>query len=123
MPFISKASGQLASMQALELAGWTGDFCVCCGYCCDIRLLCYRMCYADPDSLTATIDRYMEIDISFAGSRECQLLSNLIEALAKGDAQKFTDCISDYDSMSKLVSTVKHLMCILNVYPEVPCCI
>lgn len=61
-----------------------------------------RMCYADPESLPGAIDRYMEIDISFAGSRECQLLENLFDAVAKGDIQKFTDDLSEYDSMSKL---------------------
>lgn len=71
------------------------------------------MCYADPDSLPAAIDRYMEIDISFASSRECQLLNNLFEALAKGDVQKFTDDISEYDSMSKLVRTLEEIVCFL----------
>lgn len=62
-----------------------------------------RLCYADVDSLPATLDRYRDIDITFATSRECNLLENVTAALEAGDDQKFSDVVAGYDSLSKLV--------------------
>ena len=63
-----------------------------------------RLCVADVDSLPATFDRYREIDITFASSRECKFLENVTSALEAGDDQRFSEVVAEYDSLSKLAS-------------------
>ena len=63
-----------------------------------------RLCYADADSVPAALERYKEIDITFSGSRECNLLESLSQALIDGDVDLFTNEVQQYDSLSKLVS-------------------
>eukprot|EP00803_Ostreobium_quekettii_P007256 evm.model.scf_4532.1 EVM.evm.TU.scf_4532.1 scf_4532:2310-6252(-) len=61
-----------------------------------------RLCYEDPEKFPAMLDRYKELDISFAGSRECNLLQQLSDAVIGDDVQLFTDEVAQYDAMSKL---------------------
>jgi len=62
-----------------------------------------RMCFADVDSLSATLDRYRDIDISFGTSRECGLLENVLAAMEVGDEAKFSEVVAQYDAITKLV--------------------
>ncbi|KAK3304509.1 soluble NSF attachment protein [Chaetomium strumarium] len=56
----------------------------------------------DLVSARRNLERYMEKDPSFAGQRECQLLSDLIEAIEAGNQEVFTDKLYAYDQMSRL---------------------
>lgn len=56
----------------------------------------------DLVSARRNLDRYKEKDPSFAAQRECQLLSDLIEAVEAGNQEAFTDKLYAYDQMSRL---------------------
>ncbi|KAI0124881.1 alpha-soluble NSF attachment protein [Xylariales sp. AK1849] len=59
---------------------------------------------ASQDMVAATraLERYQDMDPTFASNREYQLLADLKEAIEAGDQDKFTDCLFQYDRMSKL---------------------
>jgi alpha-soluble NSF attachment protein len=48
------------------------------------------------------LQRYTEMDPSFAGQRECQLLADLTEAIEAGNQEVFTEKLYAYDQMSQL---------------------
>ncbi|KAG7294269.1 hypothetical protein NEMBOFW57_004339 [Staphylotrichum longicolle] len=48
------------------------------------------------------LEGYKQKDPSFAGQRECQLLTDLIEAVEAGNQEAFTDKLYAYDQMSRL---------------------
>eukprot|EP00401_Gymnodinium_catenatum_P076687 CAMPEP_0117499490 /NCGR_PEP_ID=MMETSP0784-20121206/22272_1 /TAXON_ID=39447 /ORGANISM="" /LENGTH=334 /DNA_ID=CAMNT_0005294639 /DNA_START=45 /DNA_END=1047 /DNA_ORIENTATION=+ len=56
------------------------------------------------DSVTVSIavDKYRALDPRFADSREGTLLSGLAEAFANSDVEAFTDCLREYDSITRL---------------------
>jgi alpha-soluble NSF attachment protein len=56
----------------------------------------------DLVSARRNLERYIEKDPSFAAQRECQLLSDLIEAIEAGNQEVFTDKLYAYDQMSRL---------------------
>jgi alpha-soluble NSF attachment protein len=56
----------------------------------------------DLVSSRRNLERYKEKDPSFAGQRECQLLSDLIEAIEAGNQEMFTEKLYGYDQMSRL---------------------
>lgn len=45
---------------------------------------------------------YIELDPSFAATREHNLLSDLLAAVEQGDQEVFSDKLFQYDQMSKL---------------------
>lgn len=59
---------------------------------------------ANKDMVSArrNLERYKEMDPSFAGQRECQLLADLIEAIEAGNQEQFTDKLYAYDQISRL---------------------
>ncbi|DBA73301.1 hypothetical protein WJX77_003916 [Trebouxia sp. C0004] len=61
-----------------------------------------RLNVDDEFTLRSAIERYEDIDISFGGSREHNLLIGLAEAKETGDSQKFTDAVAEYDSLTRL---------------------
>ncbi|KAL2128249.1 hypothetical protein VTI74DRAFT_9452 [Chaetomium olivicolor] len=56
----------------------------------------------DLVSARRNLERYKEKDPTFAGQRECQLLTDLIEAIEAGNQEQFTDKLYAYDQMSRL---------------------
>jgi len=48
------------------------------------------------------LEGYKQKDPSFAGQRECQLLTDLTEAVEAGNQELFTDKLYAYDQMSRL---------------------
>eukprot|EP00873_Tetraselmis_striata_P041471 jgi/Tetstr1/461735/TSEL_006825.t1 len=54
------------------------------------------------EDILGAIEKYMDLDISFEGSRECKLLQDLAAAMDGGDQQAFTNAIAEYDSMTRL---------------------
>lgn len=45
---------------------------------------------------------YADLDPTFPSTRECQLLSDLADAVEQGDAEMFSDKLFQFDQMSKL---------------------
>lgn len=60
------------------------------------------LCYASPEEITAKLDKYKEMDLQFAGSREDTLLTSLTQALQTQDDQAFATALAEYDSMTRL---------------------
>ncbi|KAF2236653.1 TPR-like protein [Viridothelium virens] len=63
------------------------------------------MCHLATNDLVAVnraLENYREMDPSFASQREHQLLSDLAEAIERGDQEMFADKLFQYDSLSKL---------------------
>ncbi|KAK4033077.1 soluble NSF attachment protein [Parachaetomium inaequale] len=56
----------------------------------------------DLVSARRNLDRYKEKDPAFAGQRECQLLSDLVDAIDDGNQEVFTDKLFAYNQMSPL---------------------
>lgn len=57
---------------------------------------------ADAVGSRRAIDKYVEMDPSFQGQRECALLNDLLETMEKNDQEEFTDKLFQYDQVSKL---------------------
>jgi len=60
------------------------------------------LCMGDPVEAQMGIEKYEDMDVSFADSRECKLLRSLTQAMEEGDSQAFTDAVAEYDSLSRL---------------------
>ncbi|OQO08421.1 hypothetical protein B0A48_06291 [Cryoendolithus antarcticus] len=56
----------------------------------------------DTIATNRALESYRDLDPSFAGTRECQLLVDLSEAVEAGDQEVFADKLFQYDQMSKL---------------------
>jgi len=56
----------------------------------------------DLVSARRNLDKYREKDPLFASQRECQLLSDLVDAVENNDQEQFTGKLFAYDQMSKL---------------------
>src|SRR5689334_18258873 len=56
----------------------------------------------DLVSARRNLERYKEKNPNFATERECQLLSDLIEAIDAGDQEVFTDKLFEFNKMSPL---------------------
>jgi alpha-soluble NSF attachment protein len=56
----------------------------------------------DTVATNRAFEKYREIDPTFAGTREHQLLIDLTEAVEAGDQEMFADKLYQYDQMSKL---------------------
>lgn len=63
--------------------------------------LCY-IAFKDMVTARRKLEQYKEKDPQFAGQRECQLLSDVIEAVEAGNQEQFTDKVYAYDQMSRL---------------------
>ncbi|CAI2165826.1 7037_t:CDS:2 [Funneliformis geosporum] len=48
------------------------------------------------------IERYKDMDVSFAGTREYQFLQDILSAVENGDVETFTNRVVDFDQLSKL---------------------
>lgn len=62
------------------------------------------ICHLCVDILNAehALNRYEELCPSFADSRECKLIKNLIDKLKEEDVDGFTDAVREFDSISHL---------------------
>ncbi|KAL2759563.1 hypothetical protein ACRALDRAFT_2093011, partial [Sodiomyces alcalophilus JCM 7366] len=57
---------------------------------------------ADAVATRRALDKYTDLDPSFAGQREYLLLNDLLAAVEKADQEEFTDKLFQYDQISKL---------------------
>lgn len=48
------------------------------------------------------LESYVELDNTFASTREFQLLNDLVAAVEAGEQEQFSDKLFQYDQMSKL---------------------
>jgi alpha-soluble NSF attachment protein len=60
------------------------------------------LCYGSDEMIANKIELYKDIDINFNGSRECNLLETLAEALCKADEKMFATAVAEFDSMTRL---------------------
>ncbi|KAB8346110.1 hypothetical protein FH972_023158 [Carpinus fangiana] len=63
------------------------------------------ICHLTSGDMVATkraIEQYTEMDPTFASTRECKLLNDLVESVEQGDQETFSDQLFQYDQMSKL---------------------
>lgn len=68
-------------------------------------LLKAGICHLAANDVVATnraLETYRDMDPSFTGTREYQLLTDLAESVEEGDQEKFADKLFQFDSMSKL---------------------
>ncbi|XP_021732581.1 alpha-soluble NSF attachment protein 2-like [Chenopodium quinoa] len=63
--------------------------------------LCH-LCKGDVVSITNALEKYQDLDPTFAGTREYKLLSGLASAIDDQDVGKFTDLVKEFDSMTPL---------------------
>lgn len=56
----------------------------------------------DPVAFSRAMEKYRDMDNSFASTREHQLLVDLAEAVQKGEQEEFQDALFKYDQLSKL---------------------
>ncbi|KAI3783507.1 hypothetical protein L1987_42591 [Smallanthus sonchifolius] len=61
-----------------------------------------QLCKGDDVAITNALEKYQDLDPTFAGSREYRLLADLAAAIDEEDVTKFTDAIKEFDSMTKL---------------------
>jgi alpha-soluble NSF attachment protein len=64
-------------------------------------MLCH-LCKADIVGAKRALDRYAELDVSFASQREYKLLSLVVSAYEAYDLDAFTSAVADYDSVTPL---------------------
>lgn len=63
------------------------------------------ICHLATKDMIATqraLEKYRDMDPTFAGQREHQLLMDLVGTIEEGDQEKFSDKLYAYDQMSKL---------------------
>ncbi|RUS29664.1 soluble NSF attachment protein-like protein, partial [Jimgerdemannia flammicorona] len=48
------------------------------------------------------LEKYINMDVSFEGTRECQFLRAILDAVENGDIDIFTQKVVEYDQMTKL---------------------
>ncbi|GJS04180.1 alpha-soluble NSF attachment protein-like protein [Tanacetum coccineum] len=65
-----------------------------------------QLCKGDVVAITNALDKYQDMDPTFAGSREYRLLANdricMAASIDEEDVDKFTDAIKEYDTITKL---------------------
>lgn len=69
------------------------------------HLLDAGICYLALNDVVAAkqaLDRFGDLDYTFAESREGRLFADLVESVEKGNAQGFVDALAEYDRISKL---------------------
>lgn len=61
-----------------------------------------QLCLNDDIKVENALQNYQELDPTFSGTRECKFLQDLAAAIVEVDADKFTDVVKEFDSMSRL---------------------
>lgn len=60
------------------------------------------LCYAGVSEARDKIEAFKDIDFTFNGSRECNLLEQIVEALDNNDEKGFSTAVKDFDSLTRL---------------------
>ncbi|XP_071732267.1 alpha-soluble NSF attachment protein-like [Rutidosis leptorrhynchoides] len=61
-----------------------------------------QLCKNDIVAISNALDKYQDMDPTFAGSREHRLLADLASSIDEEDVEKFTDAVKEFDSLTKL---------------------
>lgn len=61
-----------------------------------------QLCLADEVAMRSALERYDDIDLNFANSREANFLKDLADACEEGDVDKFTNTVAEFDNMTRL---------------------
>jgi len=61
-----------------------------------------HMASGDTVSARRALEKYQEMDVTFASQRECKFLEQILDAAEKYDVDAFTQAVVEYDSISKL---------------------
>eukprot|EP01135_Chromosphaera_perkinsii_P007261 Nk52_evm69s745 gene=Nk52_evmTU69s745 len=69
-----------------------------------------HMCQGDLITAQRALERYGNMFPSFQDSRECKLLVNLLGAWEEQNLDDFTQCIADYDNISRLDAWVTSML-------------
>jgi alpha-soluble NSF attachment protein len=67
---------------------------LCAGIC--------ALCHLSDEEISTKFERYRDVDLQFAGSRECTLLEGCAAALAASDDKAFSQAVAEFDSMTRL---------------------
>lgn len=79
-------------------------------------LLKAGLCRISMDDLIGAdkaIDNYINIDVTFDGTKEYKLLKSIIKTLSNNDTETFSEIISEYDSTSKLDNWMVSILLII----------
>nr|CAG8477215.1 2119_t:CDS:2 [Entrophospora candida] len=63
--------------------------------------LCH-IAFGDHIGARRAIERYGDVDVTFSGTRECQFLEAILEAVEGGDVETFTNRVVEFDQLTKL---------------------
>ncbi|KAK4800225.1 hypothetical protein SAY86_025590 [Trapa natans] len=63
-----------------------------------------QLCKGDVVAITNALDRYQDLDPTFAGTREYRLLKDIAAAIDEEDVENFTVAVKEFDSMTPLDS-------------------
>ncbi|KAI7752292.1 hypothetical protein M8C21_012805, partial [Ambrosia artemisiifolia] len=61
-----------------------------------------QLCKGDDVAVTNALEKYQDMDPTFAGTREYRLMADLAASIEEEDVEKFTEAIKEFDSMTKL---------------------
>ncbi|KAH3766053.1 soluble NSF attachment protein alpha [Pelomyxa schiedti] len=61
-----------------------------------------QMAKGDTVAARRALEKYTQLDAMFSSSRECKLLTSLIEACENHDVDSFTTATAEYDTITKL---------------------
>jgi alpha-soluble NSF attachment protein len=70
------------------------EYYLCAGLC--------HMCTGEIHTAKRALERYMEMDVTFSATRECEFLQKTMFAYEEGDVDAFTAAIVDFDKVTTL---------------------
>jgi len=67
-----------------------------------LRAAICHLCSEDVVAAKRSLQRYQDMDVTFATQRECKFLQQIMDAYEAGEVEDFTNAVVDFDSISKL---------------------
>ncbi|KAL5720877.1 hypothetical protein ACHQM5_013506 [Ranunculus cassubicifolius] len=61
-----------------------------------------QLCRGDVVAINNSLEKYQDLDPTFSGTREYKFLADLAGAIDEEDVKKFTDIVTEFDSMTRL---------------------
>ncbi len=60
------------------------------------------MCSQDYVRARGNLEKYQNMDMTFSGTREYELLKGILDAVEAEDVEAFTNKVADFDRLTKL---------------------